>query len=75
MSASDLLYLNAANYPYQKDRAEAYLRVVIALLLTNGPGRISAASRAEAAGPLSAFELVTHEDGPSGDLILTVVQK
>ena len=75
MSASDLLYLQAANYPYQKDRADAYLRVVIALLLTNGPGRISAAARAEAAGPLSAFELITLEDGPTGDLILYVVQK
>lgn len=71
----DQLRCDAANYPYQKERAAEYLRAIIGLLLTNGSARISPQARALAAGPLDAFELVTLEDGPSGDLILTLGRK
>ena len=70
----DQLLHDAGNYPYQRERADAYFRILVALLLTNGPARIHAAERALALGPLDEFELTVHDDPTTGDLILTVVR-
>ena len=74
MSRLTVMRMEAANYPYQKERANALERVLAAILVQHGPLRVSRASLAVVDGP-TAPQISTTDDPQTHDLGLSVKER